>query len=142
MRYKFIEDWKSEPKLARELNGLLAVLEVCDHDIMGICDKLAYRKYKNAEWESMIRNHFRIRLDTSNLSKDLCTAISSNKDLAKAIYRFDRDELVRLFELTKLPKNYNNVVFLINEHSIKDAVIMDLTPEVIKRRYLRAFPQE
>lgn len=142
IRYKFIEDWKKEPHLARELNSLLAVLEMCDHDIVAICDKLAYRKYKSSEWESMIRNHFRIRIDSTPLDKAIREILDSNKELGKTIFRFEREELVYLFERTKLPKNYNNVVYLINEHLIKAEEITAITPGLIKRRYIQTLSQE
>lgn len=139
IRYKFIEDWEREPHLARELNGLLAVLELCDHDIVAICDKLAYRKYKSGEWESMIRNHFRIRLDSTPLLEELSSTLTSNKEIGKIIYRFEREELIKLFEKTKLPKNYNNVVYLINEHLIKNTEIASITPNIIRSRYKKLF---
>lgn len=134
IRYKYFEEWDSVPDLSRELNGILAVLEICDHNIMSICEKLAYKKYKEKEWDSMIRNKFRLRFSRQPLSKELVQILSNNSMLAKELYRFDRERLICFFAENAVPRNCNNVVYIVNEIQLHNKAISVLTPSVIAEK--------
>ena len=142
IRYKYIDDWQNTQMLSRELNGILAVLEVCDNDIIAICESMAYRKYKAHDWEAMIRNKFRIRFQHLPLSNNLKEILDKNIKIGKAVYRFDRRELIDIFKETHLPKNCDNVIYLINERELHDQRIYDLTPDPIHNRYIKYKEEE
>ena len=81
IRYKFREDWENQMGLSRELNGLFAVLEICEHDIISICDKFAYENYKCGNWEAMIRNKYRLRFQERGLQAGLEEYLNQNKEI-------------------------------------------------------------
>lgn len=131
IRYKFLNEWNTVPDLSRELNGILAVLEICDHNIMSICEQLAYKKYKEKDWDSMIRNKFRLRFTHQQLDAKLSQILSENPKLAKNILRFERAKLIYYFAENTTPRNCNNVVYIINEIKLHNESIAKMTPEVI-----------
>ena len=136
IRYKFCCDWETEEDLSRELNGIFAVLEVCDNDIMALCDKMAYRKYKDCKWESMIRNKFRLRFHHEPLSIELRDILDNDKTgIGKGVFRFSREKLVCMLRRMRVPKTCNNVIYLINATELHSQKIDMLTPENIKRKY-------
>ncbi len=69
LRYKNKEDWNAVPELSRSLNGIFATLSTCDWAIIHVFDDFAYNKYKNEEWECMLRNHWRIHMTNDKLLK-------------------------------------------------------------------------
>lgn len=134
LRYKYSDKWENRKDLSRELNGLFATLEICDSDIINICERLSYGNYKNGEWESMIRNKFRLRYLHTPLRKEIVDVFSNNKNIAKEVYRFDRNQLIKSFHICNLPLNYDNTVYLINLLGQKIDEINKLTPEIVKQR--------
>ena len=132
IKYKYQDDWKSEngKLLSRELNGILATLEVCDNGIISVCEDLSYDKYKNHEWESMIRTRFRLRFTNDPIDESI-VRIFEEKQHWKAVFRFDRERLIDMFRFTRLPKSCNNAVFLINEYEIKCSELQQITPDLI-----------
>lgn len=142
IRYKYLSDWQNAQTFSRELNGILAVLEVCDNDIIAICGSMAYSKYKAREWDAMIRNKFRIRFQHVPLSRDLKEILDKNTKIGKAVYRFDRKELIDIFKETHLPINCNNVIYLINERELHNQSIDELTPFPVHDRYMKYEKEE
>lgn len=135
LRYKHKSDWATHNELSRNLNGIFATLETCDWTILNVLDQLAYQKYKERDWEAMLRNHLRIRMDSAGLSKEIKLIFDSNPTLAKDFYRVDRKVfLLHLSNphLHSFPKNLNNIVFLINELIINDSSLSAITPSLIK----------
>lgn len=131
-RYKYKNDWNDEQDMARDLNGLFAVLEICDKNIAGILDNVAYNKYKKQSWESMIRNRFRLRFEQQELSNDIIHIINEDMNLAKSIFRFSKDKLVMLFYKIGCGITFNNVVFLINYYFAHNEVINGIIPASLK----------
>jgi putative GTP pyrophosphokinase len=134
IRYKFREDWENQMGLSRELNGLFAVLEICEHDIISICDKFAYENYKCGNWEAMIRNKYRLRFQERGLQAGLEEYLNQNKEIAKRIFRFKREKLIKILWETKLPINYDNIVYVVNFFEAKDATIQKLTPKIVLKK--------
>ena len=135
IRYKHQNLWKHEPGLSRELNGILAVLEVCDNNIISICEKLAYKKYKDNAWEAMIRIKFRMRLQPNPLSSKLSAIVDENKNIiGKALLRFSRVKVISYFRKTGLPLRCDNVVYIINLLELHNPEIDQMTPEVVRRK--------
>lgn len=131
IRYKYAEDWNTAAKLSRELNGILAVLEICDDNIMSICERLAYAKYKEKEWDSMIRNKFRLRFLHQSLDSDLYKILTDNPETAKSLYRFKRELLVHFLAENSIPKTSNNIVYVINEIQLHNKDISALAPPTL-----------
>lgn len=134
IRYKFREDWENQMGLSRELNGLFAVLEICEHDIISICDKFAYENYKCGNWEAMIRKKYRLRFQERGLQAGLEEYLNQNKEIAKRIFRFKREKLIKILWETKLPINYDNIVYVVNFFEAKDATIQKLTPKIVLKK--------
>lgn len=134
IRYKFLNEWNNVPGLSRELNGILAVLEICDNNIMSICDQLAYKKYKEKDWDSMIRNKFRLRFAHQQLDAKLSHILSGNPKLAKNILKFEREKLINYFAENTMPRNCSNAVYIINEIQLHDESISNITPEIIMEK--------
>ncbi len=135
IRYKFKSDWDDVADLSREMNGILAALEVCGIDMISVCERIAYKKYKAKDWEPMIRNHFRLKFLSQHLSEEIVSLFNIYNELPKRIYRYEREEMVKLFRKTRLPKTFDNVVYLINEDMLHNENITELTPEVVKTKY-------
>ena len=134
IRYKYFDEWDTSADLSRELNGILAALEVCDHNIMAICEQLAYKKYKEKDWDSMIRNKFRLRFIHQSLDKELDNILSDNLELAKALFRFEREQLVCFFAENSMPRTCSNVVYVINEIQLHNEKISSLVPSAIAEK--------
>lgn len=135
LRYKHKPDWTDHIELSRNLNGIFATLETCDWTIINLLDQLAYQKYRAGDWDAMLRNHLRIRMDDSRLSKEICTLFNSNQNLAKDFFRVDREILLLHLsnpQIISFPKNLSNIVFLINELIINNPELSEITPNIIR----------
>lgn len=128
VRYKYKNDWEDEPQMSRDLNGIFAVLEMCDNNMVGILDNVAYSKYKKRSWEAMIRNRFRLRFTIQPLSSSVQKIIDEDQNTAKYIFRFSKVELTRLFRLTNVEITFDNAIFLINAFYLKNRQLDRLTP--------------
>ena len=124
IRYKHRDDWDGEYAMDRDMNALFAVLEMCDNNIVGICDNLSYNKYKKRDIEAMIRNRFRIRLDNAHISDELKGIIYNDYDnIAKSIFRFDRHKLISILGKTSIERKMDNIIFIINYFKIHNEKI-------------------
>lgn len=135
MRYKHKSDWKAHIDLSRNLNGIFATLETCDWAILNVLDQLAYQKYKAKDWDAMLRNHLRIRMDNSNLSDKIIKLFNEDINLAKEFFKVDRKRLLLYLSnpsMRFVPKKLDNIVFLINELIIKDPKLSEIVPTTIK----------
>lgn len=132
-RYKCEEEWKEFDDLSRTLNGILATLENCDWAIASLFEQMAYKDYKNLMWVPMLKNVFRIHVTDVNNMEDILTYFDSNREVAKAFFRIDRqDFLLRLSEIkTAIPLSLRNITFLANIYQIRDQYILGLTPKLI-----------
>ena len=134
IRYKFKDAWRLEINNERRLNSVLATLEICDLELMSITEDLAYNAYKRKDWESMIRNHFRLKFTHDSLADSLSEIIDYKDDLGKSIFRYNRDELIWLFYRTRLPLKCDNVVYIINKDRIQDERILAITPKPVSSK--------
>ncbi len=76
LRYKSKADWNGSADLSRALNGIFATLQTCDWSMLNIFDELAYRKLREKDWTSMLRNKLRIHTEESPLSPELAQLFS------------------------------------------------------------------
>lgn len=131
LRYKCKEDWENYKEEERILNGVLATLENCDWAISKLFDDLSYSNYKNKEWEKMIKNKFRVHIASSNLDKKIITILNDNNDTAKAIFRTNRIEILKLMAEHTLPFSYDNLIYTTLLHEKIECNIA--IPEVIRK---------
>lgn len=131
LRYKNKDDWETLPRLSRSLNGIYATLDTCDWAILHVFDELSYKKYKNEEWECMLRNHWRIHMIDDRLSSEICSIFDDNKELAKAFYRIPREKVIECISNRKtyrIPKTMRNIVYILNSKIIHNETINSITP--------------
>ena len=134
LRYKNKDDWEKVPKLSRSLNGIFATLDTCDWAILHVFDELAYVKYKNDEWECMLRNHWRIHMIDDTLTDEICEIFNRDKNVAKAFYRVPRENVITCISNTntsKVPKKMTNIIYLVNLEFVKNEDIRRLTPSAL-----------
>lgn len=125
LRYKHSDHWQMHSDLSRVFNGILASLETNDWSMLSLIDQLAYRHYKNKNYDAMVRTKFRIRLDsTMNLSKEIINIFESSSELPKAIFRLDRKEVLEklLQKNLRFPLTVDNLIFYLNEEYIKNTL--------------------
>lgn len=137
LRYKSKQDWEGYVELSRNLNGIFAVLETCDWSILKILDQLSYEKYKKQDWAAMLRIHFRIRVDSVVLDPEIESLLNEDQELAKKVFRAERAELIRFLSSPKtipIPKNLNNIVYIVNALVIKNDLLLEKTPDLLKKQ--------
>lgn len=137
LRYKNKSDWADHMDLSRNLNGILATLETCDWAIINVLDRLAYQKYKNQDWNAMMRNHLRMHLENAPLSSAIVDIFNNDNSLAKEFFRVDRKVILLQLSSNKmfmLPKRLDNIVYFANEFIVHDPRITALIPQRLKER--------
>lgn len=136
LRYKRKNDWIGSDDLSRSLNGVVATLETAEWSMRKIFDDLAYRHYRNGQWEAMLHSALRMRV-TPNLSPKICEILDHDGVLAKDIFRINRTSVFRsLSKLApKIPLTLDNLVYLWNFISTSDPRIRALIPQVIQETF-------
>lgn len=134
LRYKSInEDWWRYCSVeSRMLNGIYASLETNERSMEHLFSNIAYKNYKNKDWDAMLRNHFRIRMQLKPLSQDIIDILNSKTRVAKCILRFERSRLFEALQKASIPLILNNIIFLINRIEIDDEAIKRLEPDPIR----------
>lgn len=135
LRYKCLGDWSDSDDLSRALNGIYASLETSDWGMMKLFDELSYRHYKKKEWSAMIRNKFRLRLDSNApLSSEICKIFDENENVAKEIFRVDRDKFLysALSNHLQFPIILDNIVYISNLLYVHCKELVEITPSLIK----------
>lgn len=136
LRYKCKKDWDNHKEEERLLNGIYASLETNDIALKNLFNELAYKHYKNKNWEGLIKTKFRIKIQLKPLNEDIINVLN-HSNIGKKIFRIDR----RVF-LTKisnneftLPLNLNNIIYLLNIFEFKETSIFEITPEIILKEF-------
>lgn len=135
LRYKCKEDWTMFKDEARLLNGIYASLECSEWSMLTLFGNLAYKQYKNKDWNSMLRNKMRIRFTNKELSNEIYEYLSENLDVAKSLYRVNRLNILKLMMDKRLgyPLTYDTVIHLINRIGIKNIGLSKFEDEVLKK---------
>lgn len=130
LRYKSLnEEWWGYCQVeSRMLNGIYASLETNERAMEHLFSNIAYKNYKKMDWDAMLRNHFRIRLQLTGLSENIKCLLNQNKLVAKSILRFERSRLFSALQSISIPLTLNNVVYLINRIEINDPKVRCLEP--------------
>lgn len=129
LRYKCQEDWSNHDDLGRALNGMLASLETSEWGMKKLFDDLSYRHYKANEWVPMVRTKFRLRAQ-DGASGDILEILNQDQDLAKKIFRIDREAFLKRILKSKydFPITVGNIILAVNALYIKDQRLLKLMP--------------
>lgn len=144
VRYKYIDEWQQDDiykGFGRELNGVVATLEVCDNSMLNILDRLTYKCYKGGKLEEMLRYKFRIHFTSDKVSDDLMKLV--DQDIRKKIYRIDREAVLICISANLLPAlalTMDNVIYVCNELFIHDERIAENMPMLV-REYMDSYRQ-
>lgn len=132
LRYKRKDDWIGHDDMSRGLNGVVATLETAEWSMRKIFDDLAYKHYKNGRWDAMLHSVLRMRI-AAPLSQRVCRLLDLDSDMARRLVRIKRADI--FYSLVKLapriPLTADNLVFLWNHKSVKNAALTELTPQII-----------
>lgn len=133
LRYKCKNEWKGHLEEDRMLNGIYATLETSDRALKALFDDLAYSHYKNKEWQAMLRTKFRLHFKDKELDNQIHTFLNTDRELAKQIYKADREEIMRKIGYSKLniPISFDNIVYIINHLYLGLDVINNIVPKNI-----------
>ena len=131
LRYKCKKDWVNFPEETRMLNGIYASLETNEWTMIKIFEEIAYGHYKQRNWESMLRQKLRLRLDDKPLPQPIIDIFDNDIDLAKKFFRIDRSALIALLYEKKFdyPMNLENLIMFANHQVIKSSEILDITSQ-------------
>lgn len=144
LRYKCREAWETHVAESRALNGIYAALETNERAMIQLFDHLAYSNYCEGDWQSMIRNHFRLRMDPYQpLSSSIVKMFDADTREAKNILKVQRHELQEA--IAKVKGKYritmDNIVFLANRISRNpSSSILDIEPELLVSKLNESLP--
>ena len=140
LRYKCKEDWEDHKDLSRVLNGIYATLETSEWSMNNLFNELAYRNYKEKNWEAMLRNKFRLRFKKNKINDTLISYLNNDTDkegkenFGKAIYKINRIKFLEILSVSRLalPLTFDNLIYILNYVYIKDVNVNNLAPEFIR----------
>lgn len=104
-----------------------------------IFDELAYKHYKNKNWNGMLRQKLRLRLGTQELHHDIINVLNNNPGVAKDIFRISRKDLLNKMSEKRfsLPINLNTLVYFCNLFFIKNEELIKITPNMFKEEFIK-----
>lgn len=134
LRYKCKDDWSEYKEESRLLNGIYATLESSEWSMLTLFDRISYAQYKKGEWDAMLRNKMRLRFADKGLSQELFDFLSSNKDLAKRVFRARRSKVLKMVmeKHFSFPLTYDTVIHLINHIDVKNKELGRFEMPVLK----------
>lgn len=137
LRYKCQSDWDDFIEAERMLNGIYATLETSDNALKSLFEDLSYQHYKKQNWEAMLRTKFRLKFIKEQLDNSICEILNNNNELAKSIFKTDRQDVIKQIALSKLhiPLSFNNIVYLLNYLKLKNRDLEGLQPQIIKSEF-------
>lgn len=137
LRYKCQSDWEDFIEAERMLNGIYATLETSDNALKSLFEDLSYQHYKKQNWEAMLRTKFRLKFINEQLDSNICDILNHNNELAKSVFRIDRQKVIEKVALSKLyiPLSFNNLIYLLNYLEMKNSEIENLQPMNITRDF-------
>lgn len=127
LRYKCKEEWEDEQKYSRVLNGIYATLVTCDWSMIQLFNDRAYNKYRCEDWESMIKNKFRIKF----IDNQIVNQQFLRKEFMKKLYKLERKQVITKLISNRLPCTMDNFLYIVNEFFIQDDSIV--VPEIVKK---------
>lgn len=143
LKYKFKGDWTSVPEFTRNMNGVLASLEINELTMLRILDDLSYSHYKQGNVIEMFRQKLRLRLQAFDLSHPLLD-IFSDPTVLKSFHRLNRQKLLESMATSEFryPLTLENVIYFANYVFIQDSRIIELTPMMLIEELSEIFDQK
>lgn len=134
LRYKNKVVWEQSPDLSRKFNGINATLETSEWALIKICDDLAYQSYKLKDWDNMLRNKIRLRLESHELPIHIKNIFDKSNEVAKKFLNYDKEKLTLFLAQSNIPipLTIENIVYCINELEVKDDTIAKHANRMIK----------
>lgn len=131
LRFKFQDDWRQSSTESRKLNGVYASLETNEWTMIRILEEVAYKHYKQKNWEAMLRQKLRLRIQDFELGEEVNQLFNSDIELAKKFFRVDREELISEMYNKEFsyPLTIKNLVWFANTVFVRDETILGGTPE-------------
>lgn len=119
LRYKCQSDWVGFEEQSRTLNGIYAALESHESAMEMLFEKKAYAHYKKMEWESLLKDHLRLRISGNPIRAEIKAILDADSNNAKSLIRCSRKNVIRcLYAYRKsFIISLDNLVFLINRIS-------------------------
>ena len=119
LRYKCQSEWVGFEEQSRTLNGIYAALESHESAMEMLFEKKAYAHYKNKEWESLLKDHLRLRISGNPLKAEIKAILDADPNNAKSLIRCSRRNIIKsLYTYRKsFIRSLDNMVFLINRIS-------------------------
>lgn len=138
MRYKYTKMWETDisKHYARKLNSVLATLELCDDSIISMLDEMGHTYYRERDWNSMIRCHYHLKMNSDELDNELIEVMDKNTSIGKAIYKLERSAFIMTLmdNYRDIELSVNSIVGIVNEHFIHEKEISDI---VNKKGYIK-----
>jgi len=131
-RYKYKDSWTDKSDLTRVLNSIIASLETNEWAINHVIEELTYSAYKNRDWESLLRNKLRLRIN-GELTKELKEILLVNSQFMKEIFKSERVDLLKILDghFERIPLTYDNIIHILNVKKYKIYEITELLPMAI-----------
>lgn len=130
LRYKYQGDWNESATESRKLNGVYASLETNEWTMIRILEDVAYKHYKQKNWEAMLRQKLRLRIQDFELGEDIKQLFHEDIELAKKFFRVDREDFI--YQLYNkgfdYPLTLRNLVWFANTVFVQDEKISANTP--------------
>ncbi|HHF2901327.1 TPA: hypothetical protein ACPJZU_003915 [Vibrio alginolyticus] len=130
LRYKYQDDWNESATESRKLNGVYASLETNEWTMIRILEGVAYKHYKQQNWEAMLRQKLRLRIQDFELGEDINQLFNTDVELAKKFFRVDREDFI--YQLYNkgfdYPLTLRNLVWFANTVFIQNEKILENTP--------------
>lgn len=141
LRYKRKTDWNGHGDLSRNLNGVVASLETAEWSMRKIFDDLAYRHYRNGNWEAMLNNALRMRV-IPNLSLEICQVLDKDRNSAKGLLRINRPKLFHTLAglAPKIPVTLDNMVYVWAHNSPQPSNLTKLIPDFLRENFDAQLP--
>ena len=129
LRYKAKDNWNGHDDISRVLNGIVATLETSEWNMGKVFEELAYRHYKNKNWNGMLPSILRMRLK-GVISKSIVDILNRENEIAKELFRIDRAKLLRSLSRAtpKLPVTPDNVILFWNATGPHHQHLSSITP--------------
>ena len=130
LRYKCKEDWAGCESYSRALNGVIATLENAEWNMKAIFSEMARHNFSHSDYTAMLRNKFRLKFKSEQLSERIDSFLKENRHLAEAALNADR--LIVVYTLlthkADFHLTYDNLLFLINRIEMMEPDLMAMEP--------------
>lgn len=115
--------WNRYAKYSRQLNSVVATLELCDRSMLNMFEGLSHDLYKNKEWEMMLRMHYRVRMSDAKLYDGIKEILEANNcELGKKLLKARREKLIYALNTRYLnvPLSVNIIIAILNDEVLDE----------------------